>query len=57
MFGGAALLQRIIHDERGAGLVEYGLVVILIAIVAIAAVSQAGNETSELYSEIVDGFP
>ncbi len=57
MIRGAALLQRLIHDDRGAGLVEYGLVVILIAIVAIAAVSVTGNQTSDLYGDIVNGFP
>ena len=57
MTRGAALLQRLIHDESGAGLVEYGLVVILIAIVAIAAVSMTGNQTSDLYGDIVNGFP
>lgn len=57
MLWGATLIQRIIADQRGAGLVEYGIVAILIAIVAVVAVSRTGNETSGLYSEIVNGFP
>lgn len=50
------MLERIIHEDRGAGLVEYGLLAILIAIVAIAAVSVTGQETSSMYSDIVSGF-
>lgn len=41
-----------IRSERGASLAEYGLVTVLIAIVAIAAVTLAGGETSEMYSTI-----
>lgn len=50
------MLERIIHEDRGAGLVEYGLLAVLIAIVAIAAVSATGQETSGMYSDIVSGF-
>jgi Flp pilus assembly pilin Flp len=38
--------------ERGASIVEYAFVVILIAIVALVAVTLAGEELSETYSEI-----
>lgn len=46
-------LLRIMHNlQYGASLVEYGLLVLLIALVAILAVTFAGNQTSTLYSEI-----
>lgn len=46
-------LLRIMHNlQHGASLVEYGLLVLLIALVAILAVSFAGEQNSLLYSEI-----
>jgi Flp pilus assembly pilin Flp len=39
-------------NDRGASMVEYSLLVLLIAIVAIIAVTLAGSELSETYSEI-----
>lgn len=41
-----------VSDETGASMVEYALLVVLIAIVAIAAVNLAGNEVSNTFSEI-----
>lgn len=46
------LIQRFRQDDRGASMVEYALLVILIAIVALVAVQLAGNELSTTYSEI-----
>jgi len=42
--------------ERGASIVEYAFVVILIAIVALVAVSLAGEELSNTYSEIASSL-
>ncbi|MCH7581862.1 MAG: Flp family type IVb pilin [Acidobacteria bacterium] len=39
-------------DEKGASMVEYALLVVLIAIVALVAVSLAGDEISSVFSEI-----
>jgi len=39
-------------DDRGASMVEYALLVVLIAIVALVAVQVAGAELSGTYSEI-----
>jgi Flp pilus assembly pilin Flp len=41
-----------VGGEKGASMVEYSLLVILIAIVALVAVTVAGGELSETYSEI-----
>jgi Flp pilus assembly pilin Flp len=41
-----------IKDERGAALVEWAMLVVFIAIVALLAVTAGGNEMSESYSEI-----
>lgn len=40
-------LIRISHPERGANLVEYALLVALIAIVCVGAVSMLGGTTNE----------
>ena len=46
---GAYMTMR---DDRGASLVEYALLVVLIAIVAIVAVTFAGKQVSETFSEV-----
>lgn len=43
---------RLQVDENGASMVEYALLVILVAIVALVAVQLAGTELSTQYSEI-----
>jgi Flp pilus assembly pilin Flp len=47
------LLMWLYKDkDKGAAMVEYALLVVLIAIIALVAVRFAGRETSTLYSEI-----
>ena len=41
-----------IKNERGASLVEYALLVALIAVVCIAAVTTLGKNASEKFSEV-----
>jgi pilus assembly protein Flp/PilA len=45
-----------LKDEKGASMVEYALLVVLIAIVALVAVQIAGQEVSETFSEISSGL-
>ena len=40
------------RDERGASLVEYALLVALIAVVCIAAVTFLGEKTSDKFSSV-----
>ncbi len=40
------------QEEKGASMVEYALLVVLIAIIALVAVSLAGTQVSETFSEI-----
>lgn len=49
-------LESHLVGEEGAGLAEYGLLAILIAIVALLAVQFAGGEVSQTYSEIGSGL-
>ena len=44
------------ESDKGASMVEYALLVVLIAIVALVAVTVAGKEVSETFSEIASGL-
>ena len=44
--------SRFIGDEEGASMVEYALLVALIAVVVIAAALFLGNQISEKFSEV-----
>ena len=52
----SAWLTSRIDDERGASLVEYALLVALIAVVCIAAVTALGSSVSQKFSEIDSGI-
>ena len=43
-------------EEKGASMVEYALLVVLIAIIAIVAVSIAGDNVSTAFSNIASGL-
>ena len=48
----AAYLRARFDDERGASLVEYALLVALIAVVCIAAVTVLGKNASSKFSSV-----
>jgi len=43
-------------EEKGASMVEYALLVVLIAIVAIAAITLVGEEVSTAFSTVDDAL-
>jgi pilus assembly protein Flp/PilA len=43
-------------EEKGASMVEYALLVVLIAIIAIVAIAIAGRNVSEAFSNIASGL-
>jgi Flp pilus assembly pilin Flp len=43
-------------DQRGQGLVEYGLVVILIAIFVIVVVGLVGHQANNVFSNVSNGL-
>jgi Flp pilus assembly pilin Flp len=45
-----------IQEEKGASMVEYALLIVLIAIIALLAIRLAGNQVSEVFSEIGSGL-
>ena len=53
----AMWMQSRVHtDDEGASLVEYALLLVLIAVVAIVIVTQVGGSVSETFSEIDSGL-
>ena len=53
--GGARMRNRI--REWGQGLVEYGLILLLIALVVLVALTVFGQSVSSLYSQVVSSWP
>lgn len=50
-------LGKIVRNERGQTLVEYGLLLILIAVVVIAAVKILGQDLGTTYSTVAESLP
>jgi Flp pilus assembly pilin Flp len=50
-------LMTEVRREDGQALVEYALLISLVAIVALVAVSTVGTGVSTLYSKIITNFP
>jgi len=50
------LIARFRLDERGAALVEYGMLIGLIAVVCLVAVTTLGTEISTAFSKYVVGL-
>lgn len=48
------MYNRLISSDRGASMVEYSLLVVLIAIAGLVAVSYFGDSVGGAYSEIAD---
>jgi Flp pilus assembly pilin Flp len=46
-----------IRDEEGQALVEYALLISLIAVVCLAAVGTFGLKVADLFSQIVSVYP
>lgn len=42
-------------NEEGQGLAEYGLIIVLIAIIVVSILSLLGDQFREVYSQIVSG--
>lgn len=48
------MINRLILSDRGASMVEYSLLVVLIAIAGLVAVNYFGDSVAGAYSEIAD---
>ena len=47
-------IKGVFRNEEGQGMVEYGLILALIAVVVIAALSFLGDEVAEIFNDIGD---
>ncbi|NPV52389.1 MAG: Flp family type IVb pilin [Firmicutes bacterium] len=46
------LLKRLLHEESGQGMVEYGLILALVAVVVIAALTLLGGKLKDLFNKL-----
>lgn len=44
------------QEEKGASMVEYALLVVLIAIIALVAIQLAGREVSETFGDVAQSL-
>ncbi len=47
-------IQRLLRDESGQGMVEYGLILALVAVVVIVALTAMGTQISALFNDLAD---
>lgn len=50
-------LKACLTDESGQGMVEYALIIALIAIVVIGVISALGGSITNVFQSIVDALP
>ena len=48
------LISRLIKEESGQGMVEYGLIIALVAVAAIATLGFLGTSLSDIFDGIKD---
>ncbi len=46
------MIRSFVRDEEGQDLLEYALLVALIALVAVGAVTLAGNQVSAIFNQV-----
>ena len=49
-------MKQIFYSEAGQGLVEYSLIILLVALVVIGSIALFGNHVSTLFNSASDGF-
>lgn len=54
---GSARFMNLTKYDRGQGLVEYAVILLLVAIVVIVAVKGIGSNTNDLYSSFNSALP
>lgn len=51
------IVQSFVHQDEGQDLLEYSLLVALIALVAVGAVTAAGGSVNGIFNNIVAALP
>lgn len=49
-------MKQVFYGEAGQGLVEYSLIILLVALVVIGSISLFGNHVSTLFNNASEGF-
>lgn len=57
MPGSNRSLHRLLHDDDGAALLEYGILLLLILALCIAAVTAIGSKANGLYTAAHAAYP
>lgn len=50
------IMKKFFMNEEGQGMVEYGLIIALVAVVVIAAITLLGNGVRDKFNEITDNL-
>ncbi len=50
------LVKRLMREEEGQGMAEYGLILALIAVVVIGALTLLGEQLNEVFGRITGGL-
>ncbi|MBM7557198.1 Flp family type IVb pilin [Halanaerobacter jeridensis] len=50
------VLKRLIHEEEGQSMVEYGLILALVAVAVITILTTMGDELSNIFTDIKDAI-
>ncbi|MDG5788474.1 Flp family type IVb pilin [Evansella sp. AB-P1] len=50
------LFTKLVREEEGQGMTEYGLILGLIAVVAVGALMALGGQVEEIFENIKDAF-
>jgi pilus assembly protein Flp/PilA len=51
------MLKRLLREEEGQGMVEYGLIIALVAIVVIVVLTTMGNKLKSTFQGVSDSLP
>ena len=52
--GGAGMIKRLFQEEAGQGMVEYGLIIALVAIAVIVVLQLMGGSLNKTFTNIKD---
>ena len=50
-----SLLKRLLREEEGQGMVEYGLIIALVSVVVIGALTALGGGLTSLFENLTEG--